>query len=206
MGCCAATVQGALLWTSRTVTLEAKLDERSVRAVYAFYNAGSQPVKILRVETSCGCTTVTLLRDTYSPGETGEIMVDFEIGGFTGRQEKQVWVKTDVDPDHPEQLRLVVDVPQLLNIVPRIIWWSIGDDGVEKTVTITVHPDAGVGIPEVRSGNANMSYRLERVAPCVYLLQVRPQSTERAIRTALVVQITPERLPPRNVMIFAQVR
>ncbi len=205
-GCCTLTVQGALQWTSRTVALQAQLDERSVRAVYVFRNVDDRPVRILAVKTSCGCTTTIRPKESYAAGESGAIKVDFEIGGFTGRQEKQIWVTTDADPERTEELRLIVDIPQLLTVVPRIVWWSIGNECADKTVTITVHPDAKAGTPEIRSGDANMSHRLERISPCVYRLHVRPQSTERAIRTALVVQITPERLPLRTVMIFAQVR
>lgn len=45
--------------------IEAKPEQTQVEVEYRFANKGSKPVKILSTETSCGCTTPKLEKDTY---------------------------------------------------------------------------------------------------------------------------------------------
>lgn len=68
---------------------------------FEFKNEGKQPLDILKVKTSCGCTTTTLSSNTYKKGKTGEIEVSFNTSGRTGRQHKTITVITN-DPQNPE--------------------------------------------------------------------------------------------------------
>ena len=47
---------------------------------FAFRNIGDDPVTIMRVTSSCGCTTPRLDKRTYAPSESGAITARFEIG------------------------------------------------------------------------------------------------------------------------------
>lgn len=68
---------------------------------YTFKNEGKHPLDILKVKTSCGCTTTSLSSKTYKKGKEGEIEVNFNTSGRSGRQHKTITVITN-DPKNPE--------------------------------------------------------------------------------------------------------
>jgi hypothetical protein len=76
------------------------------------------------VASSCGCTTAALRKKTYAVGERDSIKVDFESGSRIGFQEKVVTLKTDDEAEPVVDLILKVNIPQLLEIEPRFVYWN----------------------------------------------------------------------------------
>lgn len=70
---------------------------------FEFKNEGKKPLDILKVKTSCGCTTTKLTETTYKKGKGGAIEITFNTSGRKGRQHKTVTVITN-DPQNPEIL------------------------------------------------------------------------------------------------------
>ncbi len=70
---------------------------------FHFKNEGKKPLDILKVKTSCGCTTTKLKETTYKKGKSGVIEVNFNTSGRKGRQHKTITVITN-DPKNPEIL------------------------------------------------------------------------------------------------------
>ncbi len=70
---------------------------------FKFKNDGKRPLNILKVKTSCGCTTTNLTSKTYKRGKRGSIDVSFNTSGRRGRQHKTITVITN-DPKNPEIL------------------------------------------------------------------------------------------------------
>jgi hypothetical protein len=63
---------------------------------FKFRNTGAQPLKIDKVQTSCGCTGATVGDKTeYATNESGEISVTFNTQGREGKQEKTIIVYTN---------------------------------------------------------------------------------------------------------------
>jgi hypothetical protein len=81
-------------WTQRIVELRPKPDEAQVVATFPFTNEGKEPVTITSLRTSCDCTTASLAKHTYAPGQGGSIMATFTVGGRTGPQTKTILVQT----------------------------------------------------------------------------------------------------------------
>ena len=73
-----------------------------VRHVFHFTNKGRQPYFIQDVKTTCGCTVPEWTRDTIRPGGAGEVRVDFNTGGKSGRQLKIIRVVGNTAP--PEMI------------------------------------------------------------------------------------------------------
>jgi len=70
---------------------------------FKFTNKGNAPLKIERVQTSCGCTGATVGDKTeYKKGESGEIRVNFQTQGRSGQQEKSIFVFSN-DPETPQK-------------------------------------------------------------------------------------------------------
>ena len=66
-------------------------------------NAGDGPLNILKMESSCGCTTTLLGKARVAPGEATELEVTFNSAGLRGVANKSVRVITD-DPVAPDRL------------------------------------------------------------------------------------------------------
>lgn len=68
--------------------------EKIVTSFY-FKNTGTQPLILLQVQTSCGCTATNWSREPIAPNATGEITVTFDTTAkedLTGKQSKYLLV------------------------------------------------------------------------------------------------------------------
>ncbi|MEO6246026.1 MAG: DUF1573 domain-containing protein, partial [Opitutaceae bacterium] len=91
-------LRGELRWSETIIERPARAGDEVIEAVFRFWNTGTRPATLGPVESSCGCTTATAAKDTYAPGETGEVRVRFDLRQRTGRQEKTLLVRTVEEP------------------------------------------------------------------------------------------------------------
>jgi hypothetical protein len=78
---CPCQALAQVQWPQRSIEIRPKPDEAQVVAAFPFTNAGSEPVTITSLRTSCDCTTASLAKHTYAPGEGGSITATFTVGG-----------------------------------------------------------------------------------------------------------------------------
>lgn len=104
-------------------------EQKQFVAKFPFKNTGDSTIKILSANSSCGCTVPALSKDVYAPGESGEITATFDFGARTGRQQKNITVVTDGEPQRIT-LRLSVTIPEVLTIQPRVVFWNIGAEEI----------------------------------------------------------------------------
>ena len=105
----------------------------SITHTFKFTNAGSEPLQITRVSTSCGCTAALLSKKEIFPGGGGEIRATFKTKRFEGVQETTITVHSN-DPDDPEiDLTIIGAIKRDVAVVPQGI--NFGD--VEKGKTAT---------------------------------------------------------------------
>ena len=64
---------------------------------FDFTNTTNRPVKILKVQASCGCTTPDWSKDPILPGKSGFIQASFNPKGRPGYFNKSLTVTTDFD-------------------------------------------------------------------------------------------------------------
>lgn len=69
-----------------------------VSHVFTFTNTGNEPLVLSNVKPSCGCTTPSWTKEPIAPGTTGEIHVEFDSKGKSGKQTKTVTVTANTDP------------------------------------------------------------------------------------------------------------
>lgn len=53
-------------------------------AAFLLTNIGDAQMSITARTFSCGCTTAELTKSTYAPGEGGEFVAKFKVGGREG--------------------------------------------------------------------------------------------------------------------------
>lgn len=75
------------------------IDEgEKVSHVYKFKNDGAEPLIISNAKGSCGCTVPKWPKDPIAPGESGEILVEFNSKNKKGKQSKRVTITANTNP------------------------------------------------------------------------------------------------------------
>ncbi len=69
-----------------------------VSYVYKFKNTGSEPLIIKNAKGSCGCTVPQWPKEPIAPGATGELLVEFNSKGKSGKQNKRVTITANTTP------------------------------------------------------------------------------------------------------------
>lgn len=62
---------------------------------FRFTNTGTQPVRLVNVQASCGCTTPRYTTDAVAPGATGDLVVEYHSQGRPGPFDKTVTLAAD---------------------------------------------------------------------------------------------------------------
>ncbi len=65
---------------------------------YKFKNTGSEPLIISNAKGSCGCTVPEWPKEPIAPGETSEILVQFDSSNKSGNQSKRVTITANTNP------------------------------------------------------------------------------------------------------------
>ncbi len=181
--------RAALEWKTREVDLHPKISDKEAVARFPYKNTGDKPVKITRVQPSCGCTTAKLEKDLVAPGGSGEIVATFHIGDRVGMQVKSIQVVTDDQPDTATKLTLKADVPKLLDVRPIFIFWPKAKPIEPRTITATVGGDFPVTKLDVTSTDPDIKIDV-KPAPNkkAFDIVVTPKTTNRPINARLDIK------------------
>lgn len=68
---------------------------------FRFKNTGKEPLEILEVNTSCGCTVPEKPQAPIQPGETGFIKTSFNSDRRPGETHKTIMVRSNANPEFP---------------------------------------------------------------------------------------------------------
>ena len=69
-----------------------------VSCTFEIENVGDEPLVILGVYVSCGCTTYEFTKEPIAPGGKGEVKVSFNPSGFKGKYIKSIHIYTNTRP------------------------------------------------------------------------------------------------------------
>ncbi len=164
------------------------ITEKEVTAEFPFTNAGTAPVTIDAVEPGCGCTTARLDKRAYQPGEKGAVSATFHIGERTGMQVKVVRV-TIHGVKEPVMLTIAADIPELMKIEPRYLFWRVGDDPAPRFMKLTALPDARLRAVQVFSNNARFTATMQPIHEgSEWLVVVTPSGTGTDAKATLAIE------------------
>jgi hypothetical protein len=196
-----------LKWDTTEQSLKAKPGDREIVATYRFTNAGTTPVTIDTVKTSCGCTTAALAKNDYAPGESGQIVGRMDIGSRTGHQEKSIVVTTKQNPKSPTVLRLLADIPEPVVMKPTFVMWALGESPTTKTIDIKVTDGFPVKLLKVDSDNPDIKVEVSEVHPGVEVeVKVTPKNTARPESATLLVRTDYPTDNPQTYYAYARVK
>ncbi|MCF7853993.1 MAG: DUF1573 domain-containing protein [Candidatus Pacebacteria bacterium] len=106
---------------------------------FVLTNGGDEPLKILGVHTTCGCTVAQPDADTIPPGHKTTLHVSLDLSGRAGIQHKTVTVHTN-DPQQPRfRLAMKGIAKKIVEITPRVVAFGRVTGTVRETKQITLH-------------------------------------------------------------------
>ncbi len=73
---------------------------------------------------TCDGLSAAVRKESFAPGQTGTVRVEFTVSGRSGRQEKSVTVTTKDPADQPVTVWLVVDTPEPVALGPTALCWT----------------------------------------------------------------------------------
>jgi len=76
--------------------------------IFKYTNTGDQTLIIMDVATSCGCTTPTYTKEPLKPGESGQILVEYDTSR-EGTFDKTITIKSNAS-NSPTTLRITGEV------------------------------------------------------------------------------------------------
>jgi Protein of unknown function (DUF1573) len=192
----ATPVFAQLKWENVEQTFAPSPLDNSVVAKYRFTNVGTSPVAINDVRTSCGCTTAALEKREYAPGESGEIVANFQFAGHIGHQEKWIFVTTNAAPREPTLLRLIVNIPIAVTVEPEFVMWRVGDQLEPRVIRIVVADNFPAKIISVQADNPAMKLELREIRPGKEMeVTIRPANTDKPENAVLSIRTD---YPPEN--------
>ena len=200
---CRPALAASLQWQSTDLQLTARPGQDSLRAVFAFRNAGDKPVRILALDPSCSCLSVEPDKAVHAPGESGEIRIELGLTGYVGLIHRTVAVTTDDAQEKFTELTLTVDIPECVTITPRFLFWRVGDPLEEKTADITVADPKTTAVDKLTDAAPGFQARLIPRQAGGFRLAVKPVDTRQPAEAALHLNAMVEDRPQTYVVYVA---
>jgi Protein of unknown function (DUF1573) len=146
---------------------------------FPFRNAGDRPVRILSLDPSCSCMSAVPDKTVFAPGESGEIRVELALTGYSGRVRRSVAVATDAADGKFAELTLTVEIPEVVTIMPRFLFWRVGAVPEEKVAEVVATDPKTTTIDQAECASPRFNVRLSPGPSGEFRLTVKPADTQQ---------------------------
>jgi hypothetical protein len=138
----------------------------TVKHTFQLKNAGTGPLSISSVRTSCGCTAARPTKSELLPGEDSAIAVSFDTGADHGPATRTITVFTN-DPAHQQlQLTMRGDVKIQVEANPSLVIFERIKRGTEQSRQVTLiddMPDRTFKVGAITHANPNLKVTSEPI-------------------------------------------
>ena len=86
-----------------------------VTAKYSFTNYSDSSFIINNIDAACGCTNPRSNKDTFLPGESGQILADFNPKGMSGKTKKWIYVRGNFADGYQIELKFEAEIRSTYN-------------------------------------------------------------------------------------------
>ncbi len=134
------------------------LEEGDVRDfVIPIRNSGGKELIIQKVKGGCGCTKVRAVKKTLAPGESTNILGEFDSKGRPGMNQTKSITLTSNDPNNPiTRLGFTVDVVQTFMYTPKAIHFGNirNDSSTTRSLNIVARSDRVMQVTSKETGKS----------------------------------------------------
>lgn len=181
-----------LSWDRTEARIELKPDEEEARAIYTVTNNGDETVRIARIKTSCGCTGSILKNKIIEPNESTEVVGTFHKGKREGLNHNKLEVFIDSQAESVATLHMIVQVPNLIDLQPKIIYWNSTSSKTERSVRVTLDERYVNEIKEItyNRDTINLVQEPGKDGANQIVLRILPKSFDSVLRETIRIQAT----------------
>lgn len=179
---------------------------------YTLKNIGNADLHIHRVVPACGCTAATVSGDVIAPGATGNIAVRLDTSDFSGEKLKMIRVFTSDPEDSSLSLTLKGVIESNVELEPRRVNFDRVSRGAAlaqdpREVRISVRPDAGLEISDVRSFSKHVIVRMLEHSPREARISISldPLAPVGELRDRAIVNLKGSKDISVNIPIYAHI-
>jgi hypothetical protein len=132
----ALTTHAGLRWETKETTVAVETHDKEAVGHYPFVNDTDHAIKITALKTNCGCTAASAGKESFAPGERGEVTVTYRVGQRRGFYETPITVKTDalIEPDAVLALRLLIR--DAVEVKPQVVFWRADEKPEPKNIRV----------------------------------------------------------------------
>ena len=187
-----------------------------VRHNFILTNNLTEPITILDVRASCGCTTGRTTAKTVPPGQSAVVEAEMDTRNFVGRKVTTLFVSVVTLAGKEGEARLTVASNILSDIVlnPGSLDFGVVTKGQSPTLSLTIDR---LGAPDWRvdrmltssrsfSGSIHESTRNSSSVSYELTLSIRPDVPAGPIREEIRVLTNDKESPVVPILVTAQVR
>lgn len=183
----APTTTTALKFPSEKFDFGDISDTEPVSHEIAFTNTSNETIK-LAVAASCGCTTSTLEKNTFAPGESGKVTASFNPAGRMGPQTKTLTF-TVIEPQgkfSQQVVTLTSNVKALVMLDPPKMYLNEVDHRKGQTARLTISGrKAGFEVSKVEATGAGAEFVKTKVLPA----EASEVNGEKLVRVPVEIEI-----------------
>lgn len=183
-----------------------------VEHLFTVNNTGTEPLKIERLNPSCGCTAATLSAQTVDPGNSATIRAVFDTAGFQGYKVKTVRVYSN-DPQQPSVVLTLKGsvVPDVIVDPPRVFFGNVKKGSADELSVIVSGSDQNtVKILDVDTRSADIALKVEDIktdrGPGKKIsVRLNGDLAVGAVRSRIAVKTSSEKNPVVHIPVFAKI-
>lgn len=161
-------------WESVAETNEADSAEKPLLFTFVGKNTGSKSVNIEKVRVSCPCVDAMSDKTEIAPGDSFVVAAEFSPFEIGGTQRQRIMVHLE-GADRPEVLTVTAELPELIGIDPKRLFWNAEEDPSARKVEITLGVENAVELNDVYAMDENFSTTLVQKSENAYTLTVTPE-------------------------------
>ncbi|MGC6456044.1 MAG: DUF1573 domain-containing protein [Coraliomargaritaceae bacterium] len=125
-----------LTWDRTEARVQIEPNQNQAKADYHVTNEGEETIRIEKIETSCGCTSPIIEKRILRAGESTKVTATFNKGKRRGKTHSRLSVFIEGNPQPVATLHMVIEIPELVQIQPSIIYWNKQTDQTPRTVRV----------------------------------------------------------------------
>lgn len=208
----AGSARPSLVFDQYLVNLGEVHNTPRAEAIFRFKNCGSSPVRITRVEPSCGCLSPTLEKRTYAPGEVCE----FTLGVLTTSEAPgphDYTLAIDYEDPQPRSTTLAFKLVVTREVAvrpPGVMFYQNGTQESERTIVVSdMRPKpfrvtgATCASPLVHVQVQDPVDRADEGRETSVVIRVAAQIPPSGVRTAVRLTVDDPTYPPITIPVWA---
>ncbi|MEO0454377.1 MAG: DUF1573 domain-containing protein [Verrucomicrobiota bacterium] len=195
----------SLKWAETSVTMHPDPYTEKVLAEFHYTNLTKSPIRIKKIETSCGCMTTSESAKIIQPGSKGVLPITVNLKGKYGVIKEVARVLYD-DSKEADGLVITIINPKPMKVSPPFLYWKSGDEK-EKSISLTPHPHLKLKyLQMIEAPAAFVTELVTKAENKSYVIKAKPRKAQTPVREKLVVEWKVEGRELESLTIYLMVK